>query len=143
MGVSNPVVRRAERSDLAGIAGLVRQLGYEIDLDVVSRNLDQLIEGDCVFVAEIGGKCVGCLTTSQMQVLYQPEPVGRIAMMVVDATLRSQGIGAELVRTAERDLMEKGCKTIELTSRLDREDAHRFYAKLGFDRTSIRMARNP
>ncbi len=142
MGVRDLEVRRAERGDLAGIAGLVRQLGYELDLDVVARNLAQLIEGDCVFVAEVDGECVGCLTTSQMQVLHRPVPVGRISMMVVDEARRSQGIGAELVRAAERDLAEKGCEIMELTSRLDREDAHRFYAGLGYDRTSIRMARD-
>jgi len=98
-------------------------------------------EGRVVLVAELDGEAVGCLTTSVMRVLHRPAPVGRISMMVVDAALRSRGIGAELVRAAERALAAQGCYMVEVTSHTRRTEAHRFYERLGYERTSVRLAK--
>ena len=94
-----------------------------------------------VLVAELDGMVVGCLTTSVMRVLHRPAPVGRISMMVVEAGLRSRGIGTVLVAAAERALADQGCYMIEVTSNLRREWAHRFYEQLGYERTSVRLAK--
>jgi GNAT superfamily N-acetyltransferase len=98
-------------------------------------------EGRRVLVAELDGAVVGCLSTSVMRVLHRPAPVGRISMMVVDESLRGRGIGAELVRAAEQTLAEQGCSMIEVTSHVRRTEAHRFYERLGYERTSVRLAR--
>jgi GNAT superfamily N-acetyltransferase len=78
-----------------------------------------------------------------MQVLHRPKPVGRISMMVVEERLRGQGIGAALVRAAEEWLVGQGCGLIEVTSNIARIEAHRFYEKLGYERTSVRLSREP
>ena len=62
-------------------------------------------------------------------------------MMVVDEALRSRGIGAALVRAAEAALAAQGCYMVEVTSHMRRTEAHRFYERLGYDRTSVRLAR--
>jgi GNAT superfamily N-acetyltransferase len=62
-------------------------------------------------------------------------------MMVVDEGVRGRGIGSALVRAAEQALQAKGCYIVEVTSHLRRADAHRFYEKLGYERTSVRLAR--
>lgn len=62
-------------------------------------------------------------------------------MMVVAEDLRGQGIGAALVREAEARLAARGCHMVEVTSNLRRADAHRFYERLGYERTSVRLAR--
>jgi len=98
-------------------------------------------EGRVVLVAELGGAVIGCLSTSVMRVLHRPAPVGRISMMVVDAALRSRGIGAQLVRAAEAALAGQGCYMVEVTSHARRTDAHRFYERLGYARTSVRLAK--
>lgn len=97
--------------------------------------------GRTVLVAELDGAVVGCLSTSLTLVLHRPAPVGRISMMVVDETLRSRGIGAELVAAAERALAAQGCYMVEVTSHVRRTDAHRFYERLGYERTSVRLAK--
>jgi len=76
-----------------------------------------------------------------MRVLHRPAAVGRISMMVVDESLRNRGIGAALVRAAERSLAERGCYMVEVTSHVRRTEAHRFYENLGHERTSVRLAR--
>ena len=98
-------------------------------------------EGLAVLVAELDDAVIGCLSTSVMRVLHRPAPVGRVSMMVVDAALRSRGIGAALVRAAETALAAQGCYMVEVTSHMRRTEAHRFYERLGYDRTSVRLAR--
>lgn len=98
-------------------------------------------ENRVVLVAELDGAVVGCLSTSVMRVLHRPAPVGRISMMVVDEILRSRGIGAELVRGAEAVLAGQGCYMVEVTSHVRRTEAHRFYERLGYEKTSVRLAK--
>jgi GNAT superfamily N-acetyltransferase len=98
-------------------------------------------DGRIVLVAELEGEVASCLSTSVMRVLHRPAPVGRISMMVVDERLRSRGIGAALVRAAEEALAEQGCYMVEVTSHFSRTDAHRFYERLGYEMTSVRLAR--
>jgi len=129
-------------ADAAALAGLIGQLGYEASVgDVAERLAAMDAEGRVVLVAELDGAVVGCLSTSVMRVLHRPAPVGRISMMVVDEALRSRGIGALLVRAAEQALAAQGCYMMEVTSHMRRGEAHRFYEHLGYDKTSVRMAR--
>ena len=99
-------------------------------------------EGRVVLVAELADAVVGCLSTSVMRVLHRPALVGRISMMVVDEALRGRGIGALLVRAAEQALAAQGCYMIEVTSHMRRTAAHRFYERLGYAKTSVRLAKD-
>ena len=135
-------IRSAEPRDHATLAALIGQLGYTATAgEVADRLADMEAEGLLVLVAELGGAVVGCLSTSIMRVLHRPAPVGRISMMVVEETLRGRGIGAELVRAAERELAARGCRMIEVTSNARRTEAHRFYERLYYERTSVRLAK--
>jgi predicted N-acetyltransferase YhbS len=140
--MSKPAIRAATADDAPAIEGLIGQLGYRVTaVEVAERLADMEGEGRLVLVAELEGRVVGCLSTSIMRVLHRPAPVGRISMMVVDATVRGRGIGAELARAAERALVARGCRLIEVTSNLARTEAHRFYERLGYERTSVRLSR--
>lgn len=55
-----------------------------------------------------------------------------IESMHVDADRRSAGIGGALLEEAVRLAAEAGCYRVQLTSHLDRADAHRFYERHGF-----------
>lgn len=137
-----PIVRPAEASDCGSLAELVGQLGYgATPEEVAERTALMAAEGRHVLVAELDGTVVGCLTTSVMRVLHRPAPVGRISMMVVDEAVRGRGIGAALVRAAEEALAAQGCYMVEVTSNVRRTEAHRFYERLGYERTSVRLAK--
>ena len=124
------------------LARLIGELGYAIEAaEAVERLAAMAAEGRAVLVAELDGAVVGCLSTSAMRVLHRPAPVGRISMMVVDETWRSRGIGAALVRAAEQALVAQGCYMVEVTSHVRRTEAHRFYERLGYEKTSVRLAR--
>src|SRR5688500_13918429 len=136
------MIRRTEPRDVEALARLIGQLGYEVgECDVSERLAVMLAEGRLVLVAERDGAVVGCLSTSVMRVLHRPAPVGRISMMVVDEAVRGLGIGAALVRAAENALAAQGCYMVEVTSNARRIEAHRFYERLGYERTSVRLAK--
>ena len=136
------LIRRGEAGDAVALEGLIRQLGYNEAAQDIAARLGALDpQRQFVLVAERGGQVIGCLTTSIMHVLHRPRPVGRISMMVVDESLRGQRIGERLVRHAESELADLGCGLVEVTSNLRLAEAHRFYERLGYSRTSIRFAR--
>lgn len=131
-------IRPATVDDAPALERLIRQLGYDESAADIAARLAGMPQ--MVLVAELDGRVAGCLSTSTMRVLHRPKPVGRISMMVVDEALRGQGIGAALVRAAEARLKEQGCGLVEVTSNLKRIEAHGFYEKLGYQRTSLRFA---
>ena len=50
----------------------------------------------------------------------------------VRGDLRGRGVGARLIAHAEAFARERGCYRLQLTSRNERHDAHRFYERHGF-----------
>ena len=135
-------VREARPDDAAAIAGLIRELGYDVTDHEVAARLQLLGERrEPPLLADLDG-VVGCLTWHVMHVLHRPRPVGRITMLVVAPDVRSRGIGAALVEAAEARLRQAGCGLVEVTSNMKRADAHRFYLKLGYEQTSFRFARS-
>lgn len=52
--------------------------------------------------------------------------------VVVDGDARGRGVGQALNRAALDLAAERGCRTVDLTSRPSRESANRLYQRLGF-----------
>lgn len=140
--MSEARIRIATAGDAEAMARLIDELGYPVTAEEVESRLAEIeAAGHCALLAEMDGRVVGCLTTSMTLVLHRPAPVGRISLMVVDEAFRSQGIGAQMVAAAERMLADKGCQLVEVTSNLRRTDAHRFWERNGYERTSARFAK--
>lgn len=53
--------------------------------------------------------------------------------VVVDKEARGKGIGEKLIRTSIERAKTEGAKTIDLTSRPSRVEAHRLYKRCGFE----------
>lgn len=76
------------------------------------------------------GRIVGSLTLALFRI-----PTGMRAWIedvVVDETVRGQGVGAALNHAALERARHEGAKTVDLTSRPSREAANRLYKRLGF-----------
>ena len=101
-----------------------------------ARTLEQLarIVADpdtTMFVAEDDGRIVGTLTLAAFEI-----PTGRRAWIedvVTDTAARGKGVASALVDAALAHAASIGARTVDLTSRPDREDANRLYVKLGFE----------
>jgi GNAT superfamily N-acetyltransferase len=52
--------------------------------------------------------------------------------LVVDDSVRSRGIGRELLRSAEVWAAARGCRRMLVGTRVTRERAHRFYEREGY-----------
>jgi GNAT superfamily N-acetyltransferase len=61
--------------------------------------------------------------------------------LVTTEESRSRGVGRRLLATLATRAREAGCSVLDLDSGLQRADAHRFYDREGFDRTSYHFAR--
>jgi ribosomal protein S18 acetylase RimI-like enzyme len=134
-------VREAAEADVPALASLITELGYQVRESDVARRLQALAgAGQPVLVADDAG-VTGCLTWNMMTVLHRDTQVGRISMLVVASDRRSRGIGRRLVAEAEARMVALGCTLIEVTSNEKRVEAHRFYQRLGYGRTSLRFAK--
>lgn len=140
--MTDPIIRPATAGDSPALAHLIAQLGHEsLPAEVAERLATLQAEGTAVLVADMGGTAVGCLATSIMRTLHRPALVGRVSLLVVDEPLRGRGIGAALIRSAEQVLAARGCYMVEITSNFSWVDAHRFYERLGYEKTSFRLMR--
>ena len=89
-----------------------------------------------VLVAEIDGAVAGiCQLIVFRHIQEQGGLCAEIESMHVAAPLRSHGIGSVLLRAAVDRARAAGCYRIQLTSNKARTDAHRFYARHGFEAT--------
>ena len=102
-----------------------------------SAVLETRERGGDVLVAEVDGVVVGIC---QVMILRHFQHTGarccEIESVHVRSDLRSRGIGAALLREAERIARREGCYRIQLTSRNVRTDAHRFYVTNGYEQNS-------
>lgn len=83
-----------------------------------------------VLLARLDGAIVGTLTLVTFRI-----PTGMRAWIedvVVDDSARGHGVGDQLNKFALHIAAEKGCKTVDLTSRPSREAANRLYQRIGF-----------
>jgi GNAT superfamily N-acetyltransferase len=65
----------------------------------------------------------------------------RVTALVVASTHRGHGIGAKLIARAVDEGRRRGCSALEVTTADRRDDAHRFYRRIGFSLTSSRFTR--
>ncbi len=92
--------------------------------------------GDDVLVAELDGQVVGLCQLIFFRHLHNGAGLcAEVESVHVRRDLRSRGIGEAMMNEAERRSIERGCYRIQLTSRIWRTDAHRFYERLNYEQS--------
>jgi GNAT superfamily N-acetyltransferase len=138
-----PTVREARPADAGRLVELVRLLDKQIDEKALRKNLARLKkDGESPLVATLGKEVIGLCGVSARVMIHRDAPIGRISPLVVAEEAQGHGIGRMLVEAAEQWMRRKGCKLVEVTSNDSRAEAHAFYRHMGFERTSIRFAKN-
>jgi len=138
------VIRRAELSDAASLAGLMTQLGYETRTAEMEMRLESILNnpGFETLVAVSSGKVCGMIGCF-LQQSYEHNDVGaRILALVVSEKMRRSGVGQQLVQAAENNWMSRNVTRITVNARFERKEAHEFYKKLGYTRNGFRFVKH-
>lgn len=137
------LIRRARESDLPALIAIfasdaVGGHGDTTDAEAYEDYLKaftaiDLSPNERLFVAERDGDIVGTF-----QIMFNRTLTGRGGLsMVIEAVqtrtdMRGRGIGAMMIDFAVSEARRRGCRQVQLTSNMARQDAHRFYERLGF-----------
>ena len=136
-------IRVAEMTDAASLAQLMCELGYETTKSEMQMRVERIgtDERYRTFVAVCDGKVCGMIGTLTYPSIEHNDPSGRIVALVILRTMRRRGIGRALLATAEKDFAQRGIRRIALNTQLAREDAHKFYESLGYERNGWRFVK--
>lgn len=134
-------IRPCTPADASLVRVLLGELGYEVSAAAAAERLRQLaVTGaDPTFLACENNRPLGLIALHRCHMLQYEKPVMRITALVVDRRARRRGIGRLLIEHALSCADRAGSQLIELTSALDRIEAHAFYCSLGFEANSLRF----
>ncbi len=130
-------VRPARIDDATRVTELLRQLGYERSRDAVRRSIQDALadpESTILVASVVEDRLVGCLQMVITRRLAEGDRA-EIASLVVDAAWRRRGIGAGLIQAAVARLQAQGIGHLRVRCNIQRERAHQFYQRFGFQRT--------
>ena len=135
------VVRRATAEDASALCALVSDMeGAALDPEAFSRRLAAQLEDGrhACLVCEEGDEVLGMLNLRIEDQLHHARPAAEVMELVV-----ASGLGAQLFEAARRLAVERDCEVLEVTSKLHRAEAHRFYERMGMRRTHVRLSMPP
>jgi len=93
------------------------------------------------FVAIMDGSVCAMIGTLTYPSYEHDDASGRILALVISSTARRRGIGHALIATAEEDFAQRGIGRVSLDTRFTREDAHKFYELLDYERNGWRFGK--
>ncbi len=133
-------IREAKEDDIEQIIALQSQI-YRVDSTSPDANQtlqNQLRDESCkILVGEMDGKVIATGVIYLIQVPIRGVPYAFLEGIVVDKSLRGKGFGTEFFKEILAVCKHLNCYKILFTSGADREDAHRFYEKLGFKKWGL------
>jgi len=127
------LIREVHHDDAEQVMFLCKQLGYEISLNAVKKNieiLDNEIDNK-VFVAEYERAVIGWIGVAYVLTI-QSSPFCEVRGLVVDEQFRKNNIGKLFVEKAAAWCKEKGCTILRVRCNVKRAPIHSFYSHLGF-----------
>ena len=132
--------REATRADVPAVVALLADdvLGHgreSADLAPYLSAFDAMQDegGNRLIVAEQDGRVVACYQLTLISGLsLTAARRAQIEGVRVAADRRGQGLGHLLIADAEARAREAGCRLLQFTTNKTRDDAHRFYAGLGY-----------
>jgi GNAT superfamily N-acetyltransferase len=130
-------IRAMRVDDASSVQELSKQLGYSPRVEDVSARIASIQNHPDHFLrvatdrnAKIVAWVHGCT-----EIPLEAQSYVRVTALVVDATHRGQGIGRQLMANLEHWTIDKGISLVSLRSQIRREEAHRFYERLGYEKT--------
>ena len=134
-------IRACTPDDAAAVSTLLSELGYTVPIRQATENIQELSKtgADPIFVAVADGRVVGLLAAHLCRMFQYASPVVRVTALVVERRARHRGVGRLLMEHAEQIGSAAGCEFVELTSAMNRTEAHAFYRSIGYEPNSFRF----
>jgi hypothetical protein len=134
-------IRTCTPDDAAAVSTLLGELGYTVPVRQATENIQELSKtgADPILVAVADGRVVGLLAAHLCRMLQYATPAVRVTALAVERRARRRGVGRLLMEHAEQIGSTAGCEFVELTSAMNRTDAHAFYRNIGYEPNSIRF----
>jgi GNAT superfamily N-acetyltransferase len=136
-------IRACTPDDATAVAALLGELGYVLSATQAAEHLRHLCStgSDPIFLAVSDAQVLGLAASHCCRMLQYEKPVMRITALVVARLARRRGVGRLLMAHTERLAAAAGCEVVELTSAMDRAEAHAFYRGIGYQANSLRFRR--
>ena len=150
MTEKNITFRLAQRSDVPSIVRLLAddELGsqrekyaeslpesYYVAFEQIDRDPNHEL-----IVAELDGEVIGTLQLMFLpSISFQGGLRAQVESVRVDKSYQGRGIGSDMMKWTINRARERGAHVVQLTTHKSREDAHRFYERLGFKGTHLGM----
>ncbi|MGA7260191.1 MAG: GNAT family N-acetyltransferase [Stellaceae bacterium] len=134
-------IRACTPDDAVAVSTLLGELGYTVSVQQATEHVRELSKtgADAIFLAITDGQVLGLLASHLCRMLQYPSPIVRVTALVVDWRARRRGVGKLLMEHAEQVGSAAGCAFVELTSAMDRAEAHTFYRSIGYEPNSLRF----
>lgn len=139
-------IRRATVQDVPGIVGLLvddtigatRESPDELEPYYEAFERVAADPNQHLVVADRGGDVVGTMQLTVIPGLSRRGTTRSIVEAVrVAGSERGTGLGTQLMEWAVEESRRLGCRLVQLTSDATRTDAHRFYERLGFEKSHV------
>ncbi len=130
------ILRPATPDDAKHLVRLLEDLGYLGTAAFVDRRVRELMaHPDALTLVATTGEAAprGFISAHFIPQLALAGDFCRISYLCVAPAARSLGLGAQLEAAVIEEARRRGCDRVELHSHARRVDAHRFYARLGYE----------
>ena len=134
------LIRDALPDDAGDLANLISELGYQVETQELWSRIENMPPGFYrTLVAIEENKVVGFIGLLTLPVYEHSRPIGWVLALCVSASRRGKGIGKALIDSAKNHYSDEGVTDMRLHSGLQRNEAHGFYEKMGFDKSGYRF----
>ncbi len=136
-------IRPAVLEDAPGIAALLVVLGYPCSAEEAAVRLMHLRDEpeQQLWIAQEHGEVIAMIAFDIRYYLPLGARTCRITALAVLEEFHGRGIGKRLLHEAEIKARQAGATRVELTTALQREQAHQFYKGCGYENASLRFVK--
>ena len=131
------LIREFTLSDIPFLTELTNELGYDTTVKEMTARMNAIITLDnyWTLVAVTDDNVIGYIGLTKNYFWEQDGHYIRVQALVVSSKYRQLGVGQKLINSAEQLARQMNSKVILLNcgNRDERQSAHKFYPKVGFE----------